>query len=117
MAGNNDKVHFTGFAQVVPYNGGKSNQSVGSHTTTSRAAYDHGNYKYSGRHTESYKAGDYVHKSGNVGYKEEARSTSTFKYTDKVQGMTTEYQTQVNVKKMVYPSTTKASSSKRINYY
>lgn len=106
-----------GYIQFVPSSGSKSNQSESTHTSMTRASYNGANYKCSGRYTETQKAGNYVHRSGQVGYKQEARCTSTVKYTDKVQGMTTEYQTQVNVKKVVYPSTSKVSSSKRINYY
>lgn len=119
MAGNGDKVvGYTGFAQVVPSEGWKSsNPSVHSHTSMSRTAVDNDSYKVTGRYTETHKAGDYVTRSGSVGYKEESRSTATFKYTDKVGGMTTEYQVKENVSKSVYPTNEKSSPYNRVNYY
>ncbi|KAK9931856.1 hypothetical protein M0R45_019112 [Rubus argutus] len=71
--------------------------------------------------TKSYNEGDFVdRRSGNVGYKQEAKYTSTDKYVDKAQGCTTVYKTQLKVTKSVYTknsaSATK-SSYKRLNYY
>ncbi|XP_054805009.1 uncharacterized protein LOC129308055 [Prosopis cineraria] len=108
----NGKVAYTGYAALVPNDG-----SANSHTSMSRTAYNDNNCKVSNRYTETYKSGDYVTRAGDVGYKQEARATSTVRVTDKVQGITTEYQTQVNVKETVYPTPAKSSSNNRINYY
>ena len=46
-----------------------------------------------------------------LGYKQEAKFTSTEKYVVKVLGFTTEYWTQVKFKESVYPNKTGSSSS------
>ncbi|XP_028775377.1 uncharacterized protein LOC114732246 [Neltuma alba] len=118
MAKNGKVIAFTGYAKVVPSKGPTSNQSKHSqksHTRMSRTDYK--DNKVSNRCIETRKSGDYVTKSKSVGYKQEARTTSTVKVTAKGQGITIEHQTQVKVKKVVYQTTAKSSSSKRINYY
>ncbi|KAI9125648.1 hypothetical protein K1719_003066 [Acacia pycnantha] len=120
MSKNGKMTVYTGYAKVVPSNGwatNQSNQYGNSHTSMTKTTYNDNNYKVSNRYTETHNSGNYMTRSGSVGYKQEAKTASTVKVTDKVQGFTTEHQIQVNVKKVVYPTPGKSSSYKNINYY
>ncbi|KAI9125681.1 hypothetical protein K1719_003099 [Acacia pycnantha] len=119
MSKNGKTIAYVGQVHVVPSKGwatNQSNQSGNSNTSVTRTTYNDNNHKVSNRYTETHNSGDYVTRSGSVGYKQEARATSTVKVTDKVEGFTTEYQTRVNVKQVVYPTPAK-SSYKNIDYY
>lgn len=121
MSNYGRNVGYCGYIEVVPNDewtpSEGNNNSTNSQTNMSRTTYNDNDYKVTNRYTETHKAGDYYTKSGGHGYKQEARATSTVKITDKNQGLTTEYQTKVNVRKTVYPTPSKSYSNKHINYY
>ncbi|KAM2296969.1 hypothetical protein ACFX1S_036576 [Malus domestica] len=59
----------------------------------------------SSHYTENFKAGQLVDKSTDkLGYKQDAKFTSTERYVNKELRFTTKYQTQVKFKKSVYPT-------------
>lgn len=67
--------------------------------------------------TKSYKEGEFVdNRSGQSGYKQEAKYTSIDKYVDKTQGYTTEYKTQLKVTKSVYTKKSATASKSSFNY-
>lgn len=113
MAEYGGAIGFVGLVEYYPSEALGTNQSETSETRVSRETYDAKDYKYSGRYTETHKAVEISNKCRRIGSKEEYKRTSTVKYTDKLQGLTTEYHTEFKVKKLVYPSAAKSSSNKR----
>ncbi|CAN6557058.1 unnamed protein product [Malus baccata var. baccata] len=114
-----------GYLKVMPLSKPKPNESR-EVQSKARTSYKDEYGGVSNHYTENYKAEQFVDKStGWLGYKQEAKFTSTEKYVDKELGFTTEYQTQVKFKESVYPNKTGSSSSKshcnnnknRIDYY
>ncbi|RXH83591.1 hypothetical protein DVH24_005844 [Malus domestica] len=113
-----------GYLKVMPLSKPKLNESR-EVQSKARSSYKDEYGGVSSHYTENYKAEQFVDKStGRLGYKQEAKFTSTEKYVDKELGFTTEYQTQVKFKESVYPNKTGSSSSKshcnnknRIDYY
>lgn len=92
---------------------------------TTKASFMDNYGKCSTKIWKSQKAEEFVdNKSGRFGYKEEAKYSSTSKYDDKIGGYSTEYHTQVKVKKKVsyhpyaYPTASKSkTNNKSVNYY
>lgn len=91
--------------------------------TAAKSIFKDDQGKFSSQFSKSHKAEEFVDKStGRLGYKEETKYTKTYKYDDKDQGYTNEYQTQVKVKHVAYPMKdsskyTKGNNTKHINYY
>nr|POF10620.1 hypothetical protein CFP56_23392 [Quercus suber] len=116
--------HRIGYIGVVtPSSTGSSSKRMANESSemqsSSRMIYKD---KYSGcssKFTEQHKAEELVDKhSGSLGYKEELKYTSTNKVNDKVQGYTTEYETQIKFKKTVYPNKSASKyNNKGFDYY
>ncbi|KAL6276208.1 hypothetical protein ACE6H2_019809 [Prunus campanulata] len=99
---------FVGYLQLIPLSKGSSSSQLYESQQVQikdRYSYKHAYGGGSSSFTGSCKAGKFVNKStGGLGYKQEAKYTSTAKHVDKKLGFTTECQTQVKVKKSVYPN-------------
>ena len=116
--------HRIGYIGVVtPSSKGSSSKRMVNESSemqsSSRMIYKDNYSGCSSKFTEQHKAEEFVDKhSGRLGYKEELKYTSTNKVNDKVQGYTTEYETQVKFKKTVYPNkSTSKYNNKGIDYY
>ena len=127
--------HYCGYAEVVPASSAGSKRMVNESNevhSSSRTMYKDNYSGGSNHYSTQHKAEEFVDKhSGRLGFKEEVKFTSTQKVVDKVQDYTTEYQTQVKVKKTDYPKvqqvkfkktvypnkTTSKSNNSKINYY
>ncbi len=100
-------LHFSGYAEVVPESSAGSKRMVNESNEVERSSRTEYKDKYSGcsnHYSTQHKTEEFVDKrSGRLGFKEEVKFTSTHKVVDKVQDYTTEYQTQVKVKKTDYP--------------
>ncbi|CAA2999159.1 Hypothetical predicted protein [Olea europaea subsp. europaea] len=117
-------VGYCGLIEFVPHSGGVSsnkrgrNESCELENTAKTVVKDYGG-GVSTKFSQKQKAGDFYHKSnGNYGFKEEVKYESSVKFDDKVQGSSTEYQTQVKFKKVTTYANKGApkSSYKRIKY-
>ena len=74
--------------------------------------------KASTNYKQTYTSGEFVDKStGGIGYKEEMKYSRTSKYQDKELGYTHEYEAQVKLKHVAYPTKSTGSENKQINYY
>ncbi|CAL8999662.1 unnamed protein product [Prunus brigantina] len=108
-------VAFIGYLQVMPSSKGLSSSQPKEFQQVQikdRYSYKHAYGGGSSSFTGSCKAGKFVDKStGGMGYKQEAKYTSTAKHVDKKLGFTTECQTQVKYKKSVYPNKTQVKQS------
>ncbi|KAK7847200.1 hypothetical protein CFP56_007051 [Quercus suber] len=116
--------HRIGYIGVVtPSSKGSSSKRMANESSemqsSSRMIYKDNYSGCSSKFTEQHKAEEFVDKhSGRLGYKEELKYTSTNKLNDKVQGYTTEYETQVKFKKTVYPNKSASKyNNKGIDYY
>ena len=114
--------HYCGYAEVVPASSAGSKRMVNESNevhSSSRTMYKDNYSGCSNHYSTQHKAEEFVDKhSGRLGFKEEVKFTSTQKVVDKVRDYTTEYKTQVQFKKTVYPNkTTPKSNNNRINYY
>ncbi|PRQ33391.1 hypothetical protein RchiOBHm_Chr5g0057071 [Rosa chinensis] len=117
--------HYCGVIERVPSSSSKRSSQFSESTQVEKKVRASYKDEYGGgwsKFTESYKAQEYVDKkTGGMGYKQEAKYTSTDKYVDNEQGYTTEYHTQVKIQKSVYPNKSSTSKSKNnkdsIGYY
>ena len=101
-----------GHLKVMPLSKPKLNESK-EVQSKARSSYKDEYGRVSSHYTEKYKVEQLMNKSTDqLGYKQEAKFTSTEKYVVKVLGFTTEYWTQVKFKESVYPAKTGSSSSK-----
>ncbi|KAL2502295.1 uncharacterized protein Fot_36143 [Forsythia ovata] len=124
MAGKTPIIAYSGLIEVVPYSGGGSsnkrgrNESCEMENTTKTAIKDYGG-GVSTKFSEKHKAGDFFDKrSGSHGFKEEVKYESSVKYDDKIEGYSTEYQTEVKYKKVTTYANKGAPKStyKRLKY-
>ncbi|ONI00903.1 hypothetical protein PRUPE_6G110500 [Prunus persica] len=106
---------FVGYLQFMPLSNGSSSSQLNESQQVQikdRYSYKHAYGGGSSSFTGSCKAGKYVDKrTGGLGYKQEAKYTSTAKHVNKELGFTTECQTQVKYKKSVYPNKTQVKKS------
>lgn len=117
---------YSGYCEVVPSNQYSSSSSRGRYLNESselesstKSVVKGDNARSSRNFSESYKSEEFVDKStGRLGYKEEAKYSSTYKYDDVERGYTNEYQTQVKFKHVAYPMKDSSNNnSKRVDYY
>lgn len=106
--------YFSGHAEVQPWSNNVSNEVQNK----VRSSYSDQYSRSSTNVTKSYKASEYVadKSTGQMGYRQKAKYTCTDRYVDKDKGFTTEYKTQWECTKSVYPNKS-SSSNNRINYY
>ncbi|CAB4282699.1 unnamed protein product [Prunus armeniaca] len=106
---------FVGYLQFMPWSEGSSSSQLNESQQIQikdRYSYKHAYGGGSSSFTGSCKAGKFVAKrTGGLGYKQEAKCTSTAKHVDKELGFTTECQTQVKYKMSVYPNKTQVKKS------
>lgn len=89
-------------------------ESFETENTTKTLYKNHGG-GCSSKMTQSHKAGEFVDKrNGNKGFKEEVKFKASVKVDDKVEGCTTEYESQVKFKKVTTFNNNNSSKKARV---
>lgn len=113
-----EQIITVGYVELAGSGGSSNKRKVNESSDlekSSRTIYKDKHSAYSEQFTKHHKAEEFVDKhSGRLGFKEQVTYKSTHKVNDKVQGSTTEYETQVKFKKTVYPN--KSASKSKCNY-